>query len=349
MKKIQNVNFDKTKESVVILDQSLLPNKTVYLSLSSLPEMFDAIYTLKVRGAPAIGIFTAFGIAVLMKKHKNEDIDSFKDNFRKYKEKLFSARPTAVNLGWALSRMESVIEKNGTLSTSELSELLFDEAKAIQDEDIRMCESISALGLSLLKDGDGIITHCNAGPLATSLYGTGLGPILLGKEKGYEFKVFCDETRPLFQGARITAYELTNAGVDCTLICDNMASFVMKEGKINACLVGCDRVAANGDTANKIGTSGLAILAAHYGIPFYVLGPSSTVDFSCKSGDDIVVELRKEEEIKTKFFCSPIAKDDVKCLNPSFDVTDSRLITAIITEKGICRYPYTESLKILKG
>lgn len=215
---------------------------------------------------------------------------------------------------------------------------------AIQQEDQEMCRAISEYGLSLLKDGDGILTHCNAGPLATSRYGTALGPLFLGKERGMEFHVFADETRPLLQGARLTSYELQKAGVDVTLICDNMASLVMKNGWVQACLVGCDRVAANGDTANKIGTSGVAILARYYGIPFYVLGPSSTIDLNCETGKDIAIELRSPDEIKKKFYQQSMALEEVKCYNPAFDVTDHTLITAIITERGICYPPYTESL-----
>lgn len=207
-----------------------------------------------------------------------------------------------------------------------------------------MCRAISEYGLTLVKDGDGILTHCNAGPLATSLYGTGLGTLFLGKEKGYDLHVYCDETRPLLQGARLTAYELYNAGIDVTLICDNMASAVMKQGKINAVFVGCDRVAANGDTANKIGTGGAAVLAKHYGIPFYVFCPTSTIDLRCKNGGEIRIEQRSPDEIKTMFFKEPTAPDGVKCYNPSFDVTDAELITAIITENGICRPPFGESI-----
>ena len=210
-----------------------------------------------------------------------------------------------------------------------------------------MCRKISEYGLSLLHNEDGILTHCNAGELATSKYGTGLGPLILGKEKGYNFHVFSDETRPLLQGARLTSYELEKAGIDVTLICDNMASLVMKKGLINAVLVGCDRVAANGDTANKIGTSGVAILAKHYGIPFYVLGPYSTVDFNTHTGDDIIIEEREADEIKTMFYEKPTALPETKCFNPAFDVTDNSLITAIITDKGIAYPPFDKSLKEL--
>ena len=220
---------------------------------------------------------------------------------------------------------------------------------AIHREDIEMCRAISEYGLSLVKDGDGVLTHCNAGPLATSKYGTGLGPLFLSRERGMTLHAWVDETRPLLQGARLTAYELQRAGVDCTLICDNMASLVMKEGKINACFVGCDRVAANGDTANKIGTSGVAILAKHYGIPFYVLGPSSTIDFTCPDGAHIPIELRDGGEIKEKFFVKPSSLPEVKCYNPAFDVTDHSLITAIVTEKGVCYPPFDESFAALFG
>lgn len=207
-----------------------------------------------------------------------------------------------------------------------------------------MCLKIAEYGLSLIKDGFGILTHCNAGPLATSRYGTALGPILLGHERGFILRVFADETRPLLQGARLTSYELDQAGVDVTLICDNMASMVMKQGKIDCCFVGCDRVAANGDTANKIGTSQVAIMAKHYGIPFYVLGPVSSIDINCKSGDDIVIEERDPEEIRSKFYANPMAPASVKCYNPAFDVTDHELISAIITDRGILYPPFTESI-----
>ena len=228
-----------------------------------------------------------------------------------------------------------------------LLEALYEKAADIHRDDIEKCTKISEYGLTLVKDGDGILTHCNAGPLATSRYGTALGPILLGTERGMTFHVFSDETRPLLQGARLTSYELQRAGVDVTLICDNMASIVMKNGWVQACFVGCDRVAANGDTANKIGTSGVAILAKHYGIPFYVLGPTSTIDMACPDGDHIPIEQRDPQEIKTMWYEKPMALPEVKCYNPAFDVTDHSLITAIVTEQGICRPPYTESLAAL--
>ena len=243
--------------------------------------------------------------------------------------------------------MLRVTDENAGRPVREILELLGRECRAIHEEDIAMCKAISRYGLSLLKDGDGILTHCNAGPLATSRYGTALGPLILGKELGMNFHVYADETRPLLQGARLTSYELNKAGIDVTLICDNMASMVMKNGWVQACFVGCDRVAANGDTANKIGTSGVAILAKYYGIPFYVLGPTSTIDLSCKTGADIKIEERSPDEIKKMFYKDPMAPEEVKCFNPAFDVTDHTLIAGIVTEKGICRAPYEESLAAL--
>lgn len=323
---MKNLRFEKNK--LYILDQTLLPNEEKWVEIENEKQAYDAIKTLMVRGAPAIGIFAGYATSLFS---QGKDI-------YKLKKYLDSARPTAVNLSWATKRIVDAYENGKNL---------IDEAKEIHNEDIEMCRKISEYGLSLLKDGDGILTHCNAGELATSKYGTGLGPLLLGKEKGYNFHVYSDETRPLLQGARLTSYELEKAGIDVTLICDNMANYVMKKGLINAVLVGCDRVAANGDTANKIGTSGVAILAKHYGIPFYVLGPYSTVDFNCKIGNDIEIELRNGEEIKNMFYEKPTALEETKCLNPAFDVTDNSLITAIITDKGIAKPPFEQSLKEL--
>lgn len=322
---MENIKFDGKR--LFILDQTLLPNEEKYIEMKSIEDCFNAIKLLQVRGAPAIGIFAGYSLALF---HGN--------NIEKAKDYLDSARPTAVNLSWATARIVNAFN-NGKSP--------IDEAVSIHNEDIEMCRKISEYGLSLLKDGDGILTHCNAGELATSKYGTGLGPLILGKEKGYNFHVFSDETRPLLQGARLTSYELERAGIDVTLICDNMASLVMKKGLINTVLVGCDRVAANGDTANKIGTSGVAILAKHYGIPFYVLGPYSTVDFSAKTGEDIIIEEREAEEIKTMFYEKPTALPETKCFNPAFDVTDNSLITAIITDKGIAYPPFDKCLKEL--
>lgn len=339
-----NIILSDDRQTVLIIDQTLLPNEEKYISLENAEQMYNAIYLLKVRGAPAIGIFAGYCLAVLAGKNAACEKETFFKKINEDHDYLASSRPTAVNLTFALDRVKNAAEKNKDKTIGEIIDIMFDEAISIHKEDIAMCRAISEHGLSLMKSGDGVLTHCNAGPLATSCYGTGLGTLLLGKEKGYDFHAYVDETRPLLQGARLTAYELNKAGIDVTLICDNMASIVMKQGKINACFVGCDRVAANGDTANKIGTSGVAVLAKYYGIPFYVFCPSSTIDMTCKTGADIVIEERKSDEIRTMFFEKPVAPE-VKCFNPAFDVTDNSLITAIITEKGICYPPFADSLR----
>ena len=346
---IDNVRLSDDGRAVRILDQSRLPNETVYLELSQAEDLYEAIHALRVRGAPAIGIFAGYAMYVLARQTKAAQFGDFIQECRRHHAYLNSSRPTAVNLKHMLDRMLAVAESMPCMDIDSILESMRQAAIAIHQEDIAMCTAISRHGLSLVKEGDGILTHCNAGPLATSRYGTALGPLFLAKEEGITLHAWCDETRPLLQGARLTAYELQRAGIDCTLICDNMASIVMKEGKINACMVGCDRVAANGDTANKIGTSGVAILAKHYGIPFYVLGPSSTIDFTCPDGDHIPIELRDGEEIKSKFFEQPSSLPEVKCYNPAFDVTDHDLITAIVTEKGICYPPFEDSLAALFG
>jgi len=345
--KIENVSLSDDGTKVIILDQEKLPNAEEYLELDNAEDIYEAIFRLKVRGAPAIGICAGYGIYVLARQIDTEDFDSFYKEFKQKRNYLDSSRPTAVNLSWALNRMERVVINNREKTVDEIKGLLLAESRKIQAEDIEMCRAISEYGLSLLKDGDGILTHCNAGPLATSKYGTALGPLLLGKERGMEFHVFADETRPLLQGARLTAYELQKAGVDVTLICDNMAGLVMKNGWINACLVGCDRIAANGDTANKIGTSAVAVLAQYYHIPFYVLGPTSTIDMNCPTGDDITIELRDPEEIKSRYYREPSTLPEVKCYNPAFDVTPHELITGIVTEHGVIGPPYRENLAAL--
>lgn len=342
-----HVHLGEDQRSVVILDQTELPNRTVYRTLRTREEMYEAIRLLQIRGAPAIGICAGYCIYVLSRQWEGADYDAFLEQFRREKAYLNSSRPTAVNLSWALERMEKVVTADPGRAVPEILERLGEECRAIHREDIAMCLAISEHGLSLIHDGDGVLTHCNAGPLATSRYGTALGPLLLGRERGMQFRVFADETRPLLQGARLTSYELHKAGVDVTLICDNMASMVMKNGWVQACFVGCDRVAANGDAANKIGTSGVAILAKHYGIPFYVLGPTSTIDLSCPDGDHIPIELRDPAEIREKWYAELMALPEIPCYNPAFDVTDHTLISGIVTEKGICRAPYTESLAAL--
>ena len=346
---LDTVRLSEDGASLIILDQTLLPGEIRYLELSRAEDIWEAIYALRVRGAPAIGVAAAYGIYLLCAQLDMEDMEAFCTQFRKHKDYLNSARPTAVNLSWALRRMERVLEdERDRLTVAELKERLRREAHAIRDEDIAISRSIGQLGFELLRPGDGILTHCNAGTLATAKYGTALAPVYIALEQGWkDLRVFCDETRPLLQGARLSAFEMQTAGVDATLLCDNMASSIMARGDINIVFVGCDRVAANGDAANKIGTSGVAILAKHYGIPVYVLGPTSTIDLSCPDGDHIPIELRDPEEIKTLWYDKPMALPGVACYNPSFDVTDHTLISGIVTEQGICRPPYTESLAAL--
>ena len=343
----QNIRYDKQAEALYIIDQTLLPGEEREIRLITLDEMVEAIRALRVRGAPAIGICAGYCMYLLARDAWTEDRQAFLRKLTEDGEALNASRPTAVNLSWAIGEMMAVARARLQEPREALLDALYQKAVAIHEDDIAKCKAISEYGLSLLKEGDGVLTHCNAGPLATSRYGTAQGPFLLAAERGMHIRVFADETRPLLQGARLTSYELQRAGVDVTLICDNMASIVMKNGWVQACFVGCDRVAANGDTANKIGTSGVAILAKHYGIPVYVLGPTSTIDMNCPDGDHIPIELRDPEEIKTLWYEKPMALPEVKCYNPSFDVTDHDLIAGIVTEKGICRPPYTKSLKAL--
>lgn len=337
---LRTVRLSQDGGAVVILDQTCLPGAEVYVSLSSAEEIWDAIYRLKVRGAPAIGIAAAYGIYVCSRQIKADTYDTFYKEFLRIKNYLASSRPTAVNLMAALDRMEKAVIACSMKPIPDIVERLHAESEAIRAEDAAACRKIGENCLSLLRPGMGLLTHCNAGHLAVSEYGTALAPIYLGEEQGYGFKVFADETRPLLQGARLTAYELQKAGVDVTLICDNMASVVMQKGWVQAVVVGCDRVAVNGDTANKIGTSGVAILAHHYGIPFYVLGPTSSIDPNCSDGASIVIEERKPEEITEMWYDSRMAPEGVNVFNPAFDVTPHELITAIITERGIAYPPF---------
>lgn len=344
---VETVALDDLNSQLVLIDQTQLPGKLEILHLSTQEEIREAIYLLKVRGAPAIGVAAAFGIYLAAKELNTDSYTEFARRFNERRAYLEAARPTAVNLAWALRRMQQVVERNADKSVGEIKQLLLRECTAIKNEDTEMCRRIGEHGLSVIKDGDGILTHCNAGQLATSKYGTALAPIHLGREKGMHFRVFTDETRPLLQGARLSAFELMADGVDTTLICDNMASQVMKNGWVNAVFVGCDRVAANGDACNKIGTSGVAILAKHYGIPFYVLGPTSTIDLDTPTGDAIPIEQRPAHEVTEMWYEKSMAPEGVKVYNPAFDVTDHELITGIITEHGIARPPYTESLRAL--
>lgn len=346
---IQSVRLDDAISAIILLDQTLIPNETRYLTLTTQEQVWEAIKELRVRGAPAIGIAAGYGLYLAAKQiaaglPADAPFATFQASFLAASKYLGSSRPTAVNLFWALERLEACALRHAAQPLAEIVASLRAEAEAIRAEDEQMCKSLGEYGLSLLKPGMGLLTHCNAGTLATARYGTATAPMYLGHERGYDFKVFADETRPLLQGARLTTFELQSAGIDVTLICDNMASIVMKNGWIQAALVGCDRVAANGDAANKIGTSGVAILAKHYNIPFYVFAPTSTIDLKCATGDDIHIELRSPEEVTSKWYARPMAPAGVKAYNPAFDVTDHSLISAIVTENGIAYPPYSQTL-----
>lgn len=344
----ETVELDVETKELVIIDQTKLPGNIEIIRLSEAKDIWDAIYLLKVRGAPAIGVAAAMGLYILATKIKADNYDEFYKEFTKQKDYLNSARPTAVNLSWALKRMDRLCQSMETESIENILKALENEAILIKEEDIAVCKAIGENGLSLVKPGDGILTHCNAGQLATCKYGTATAPIYLGQERGYNFKVFADETRPLLQGARLTAFELHSAGVDVTLICDNMSATVMKQGKVNAVFVGCDRVAANGDTANKIGTSVVATVAKRYGVPVYICAPTSTIDLDTPTGAEINIEQRPDKEVTEMWYKERMAPEGVKVFNPAFDVTDHDLIAGIITENGIAYEPYTESLRKMK-
>ena len=341
------VALDQQTDELIILDQTLLPGEVVHLRLSRAEDIYEAIYKLRVRGAPAIGVAAALGLYAICRRLPEGDPAEFHREFVRNRDYLASARPTAVNLMWAMDQMTKALEAQGDAPVPQLKEALKAEALRLREEDIQVCRSIGEYGLSLIHDGDGILTHCNAGQLATVRYGTALAPIHLGRERGMNFRVFTDETRPLLQGARLSAFEMVAHGVDTTLICDNMASSVMNNGWVQAVFVGCDRVAANGDTANKIGTSGVAILAKPYGIHFYVCAPTSTIDMNCPTGKDIHIEQRAAEEVTEMWYAKRMAPQGVKVYNPAFDVTSQELITAFVTEYGIVRPPFSDGLKKL--
>ncbi|MFO7534993.1 MAG: S-methyl-5-thioribose-1-phosphate isomerase [Kiritimatiellia bacterium] len=326
-----------------LVDQTRLPNDLVFLELRDSRSVWQAIKSLQVRGAPAIGVAAAMGVVVGVQESGAATVAAIREAVEKTAAYLATSRPTAVNLFWALERMRQTTGREGTDSPEALTERLALEAVRITREDTAMCRAIGEHGAALLSGVDSILTHCNAGSLATSWYGTALAPVYVAREKGHAIRVFADETRPLLQGARLTAWELSEAGIDTTLICDNMAACVMRQGKVGAVLVGADRIAANGDTANKIGTYGVALLAAAHRIPFYVLAPSSTFDLSLKSGDQIPIEERDPAEI-TNGFGRQTAPAGIHVYNPAFDVTPASLITAIVCEKGVARPDYRISL-----
>jgi methylthioribose-1-phosphate isomerase len=338
---LQSVSYENG--TLTILDQTKLPNLTEFIKIERIEDAWDAIKQLKVRGAPAIGIAAAYGLLLGIRNASEENFDAFYEEFQKHSNYLGTSRPTAVNLFWALKRMNERVLKEKGEAISFIKSALEDEAHLIRQEDEEVCRSIGEHALTLFHDGIGVLTHCNAGGIATAKYGTALAPMYLAKEKGWNIKVFADETRPLLQGARLTAWELQQTGIDVTLITDSMAAMVMSKGWIQAVIVGCDRVAANGDVANKIGTYGVALLAKAHNIPFYVAAPISTIDISTKTGQEIPIEERSAEEI-TEGFGTITAPAGVKVFNPAFDVTPADLITAIITEKGVLKGNYQEEL-----
>jgi methylthioribose-1-phosphate isomerase len=327
---------------VRLIDQTLLPTRLEYRDCRTVEEVWEAIRTLRVRGAPAIGVAAAMGVVLGVQGHAGRSRADFLHRLHEVAAYLRTSRPTAVNLFWALDRMERCLAGlPERFDAARLTRILLEEALIIEEEDRQMCRAIGQAGAALIRDGTGVLTHCNAGGLATADYGTALAVLYSAAEQGRRFQVFADETRPLLQGARLTAWELQQRGLEVTLICDSMAAQVMKEGRVNLVLVGADRIAANGDTANKIGTYGVALLAQAHALPFYVAAPSSTFDLSLPDGSAIPIEQRDPQEV-THGFGRQTAPDGIKVYNPAFDVTPARLIAGIITEKGLIQ-PVTEA------
>jgi methylthioribose-1-phosphate isomerase len=326
-----------------LLDQTLLPLKTYLEKQTTAEDVWNAIYQLKVRGAPAIGAAAGYGLCVAIKDQQSLALDDFLLHIKTQVAYLDSSRPTAVNLGWALRRMlahaEHCIAQQATLSSTELYAALVTEAKKIHSEDRLLCDSIGATGAPLIKEGMGLLTHCNAGALATSGIGTATAPMYTAHENGTRFRVYADETRPLLQGARLTAWELQKSGLDVTLITDNMAAHIMSKGLIDMVIVGTDRVAANGDVANKIGTLNVAILAQHYNIPFYVALPFSTIDLNTPTGNEIEIEERAADEV-THFGARRTAPENIQVRSPAFDITPHQFVTGFITDQGLITPPF---------
>ncbi|MFH1653415.1 MAG: S-methyl-5-thioribose-1-phosphate isomerase [Pseudomonadota bacterium] len=337
MQLIKTISWEDNK--VVMLDQRALPAKEVYFTYDNYQDVAQAIKDMVIRGAPAIGVAAAMGVALGISKVAVGNFDTYYDRLCQICDVLAQTRPTAVNLFWAIERMKSVAKNNREKVTKEITNLLIKTATDILKEDIEANYTLGKYGQALIKDGSAILTHCNAGALATGGYGTALGVIYAAHDAGKKIRVYADETRPRLQGAKLTAWELKKHGVDVTVITDNMAASLMKAGKIDGCIVGADRIASNGDTANKIGTYGVAVLAKFHNIPFYVAAPWSTVDMNIKSGDEIPIEERSSDEVTT-IGAERLTPDAVKVINPAFDVTPHELITAIITERGIAKAPF---------
>lgn len=332
-------------DRIKIIDQTELPHKEVFLELRDCHEVSDAIKKLCIRGAPDIGVAAAYGFALAAQSIKSSSKADFLTKLRPISDTLASSRPTAVNLFWALERMNKVAQKGKNVS--QIKAALIAEARRIEAENDEANRRLSEFGAELIQDGFTILTHCNAGSLATAGYGTALGVIKMATEQGKKVKVYANETRPLLQGARLTVWELLKENIPVTLITDSMAGYFMNKGVINCVIVGADRIAANGDVANKIGTYTMAVLAAENGIPFYVAAPMSTIDLSLSSGADIPIEERNPDEV-THIKGIRIAPEGAKAANPAFDVTPHCYVSAIITEKGIAREPYVERLKALQ-
>lgn len=326
------------ENAVRILRQTKLPDHEVWDDIESVEELAEAIRQLDVRGAPAIGIAAALGLALAAHRYEGDDVQQLLTEIEQSSELLSATRPTAVNLFWALDRMNKKLDQIRNQDASVIRTSLLQEAKDIRDEDIQACQAIGRLGADLIPDSGNVLTHCNAGALATGGYGTALGVIRAAVEQGKSIRVLADETRPLLQGARLTTWELQRDGIDVTLVCDNLSGALMRQGKVQACVVGADRIAANGDTVNKVGTYTVAVLARRHGIPFYVAAPISTVDLSLPTGDDIPIEQRDASEI-THPRGTCIAPEGVPVINQAFDMTPATLIQAIITERGIATHP----------
>lgn len=342
---VETITWKNNK--VRYIDQTRLPGRVKFVECGDVKRLWKAIRRLEIRGAPAIGIAGALGVVLAANNSRAKNFDGLLRDLRRDIRHLASSRPTAVNLFWAMARMECLAEANSFKPVGAVRKLLLKEALAILDEDKANCRAMARYGASLVKSHDAILTHCNAGGLATADYGTALGVLFESKRQGKRIRVYADETRPLLQGARLTAWELIHEGIDATLICDNMAASLMAKGAIDKVFVGADRIAANGDAANKIGTYSVAVLAQYHNVPFYVVAPLSTFDLNLKSGRDIPIEERDGDEVRT-VMGRQVAPRNVKVYNPAFDVTPNGLITAIITEKGIFRKPYGRSLKRLK-
>ncbi|MHC6180157.1 S-methyl-5-thioribose-1-phosphate isomerase [Clostridium sp. JNZ X4-2] len=348
MSELFAIEWKDEEDKLILLDQTKLPNSIEYKSYDTVEGVYDAIKTMVVRGAPAIGVTAGYGLYFGIKSAPETSFEEFYKYVVEKADYLNSSRPTAVNLSWALKRMIGKIEDERRRNIADIKKILREEAKKIHSEDIEICRTIGENLITLLKDDMGILTHCNAGQLATSKYGTATAPMYLAKEKGWHLKIYSDETRPRLQGSTLTALELYMAGIDVTTITDNMAAVIMRQHKVDAVIVGCDRIAANGDTANKIGTFGVSILAKYFNIPMYIAAPTPSIDLNTPTGKDIPIEERDPKEVTCRFGVWTAPKG-VKVYNPSFDVTPHENITAIVTEKGIVYPPFGENLKkILK-